>query len=221
MDRMGQVGIDAPRPSLHCSRSPRHEEGTRRSGNVVHLDGAASLREPRAALEPEVRNPSSEGPSNPWGLDDDMVLGIDILDEQHGRIARLLDSLASTPPSRRNAAWERLLSALSDHFALEDRMMAGAYTPRSVHRRDHDRFLSSLSRAASANEASTEILDTAQKWLSSHLKGMDADLAFFLREPELWLLRLESQLDRLADPEITTPHHPQSPRPIGRDEELP
>jgi hemerythrin-like metal-binding protein len=126
---------------------------------------------------------------------DPLHLGHEQLDEDHARLAGLIEAAEGAlseegGPERAGQILARLLEEARAHFDRERSLMERhAYPDLEAHARDHERLLEDLQGLASGAQAgraalSASTLARARSWLGDHILGRDVPLARYrLRQP--------------------------------------
>ena len=128
----------------------------------------------------------------PW--DDNFNTGIQIIDEQHRRLAKLLNHLAShiafTPD---NNFISQILNELTDyavyHFQTEEEIWA-TYLPHDgleiEHKAGHQRFIDTVLQLKAEQhqrplaEIAEEVLGFLARWLAAHILETDREMAYIV-----------------------------------------
>lgn len=118
-------------------------------------------------------------------------IGIDVIDQQHLRIVEYinqLDDIQSRPHSQKEI--QSVVNALVDytvsHFGFEESLQEEAGYPFiKAHKRVHELFIRRVSdfqkRLENNEDISDELNSLLILWLTSHIKGDDADYAACVR----------------------------------------
>jgi hemerythrin len=118
------------------------------------------------------------------------------IDEQHEELFRrvdsLIESMARGDRTEIGRLFEFLGSYVVEHFAAEERLMAGADFPGyGVHKAAHERFvrdLGELQRLWYSSDVGTDAIAVKARtwiadWLRTHIARTDQALANYLRAP--------------------------------------
>ncbi|MEI7607429.1 MAG: bacteriohemerythrin, partial [Rhodospirillaceae bacterium] len=125
-----------------------------------------------------------------------MLVGIDLIDEQHGFLIALFNTLIDRlndglSVAERDDMVGRLFEYTKYHFAAEEQVMASCgYAKRHSHRKQHDAFILNLKDLARNRELSPDdALELAQflsKWIQHHILVTDKEVgASVSEEPDL------------------------------------
>lgn len=123
--------------------------------------------------------------------EDEFLVGVPQLDEEHKRLLRLGACVASALALKNSDAIVRALltdidSFAEQHFANEEKMMAEyKYPGLESHRAEHESFrnrIRLLLAEADESRIGFRVLQMMQSWLKSHLMGCDREYARFFRE---------------------------------------
>lgn len=135
---------------------------------------------------------------------DDWTLDVGFMDEDHCRLAALVNRLArdfgvrpvsGQPPPRFHGpplaeALEELAQEARSHFQREEELMrTDQYPDFDDHKADHDLLLAELSvlvrelQDAKTEHLDASVLDTLKDWLLGHVLDFDRRLADFLKNP--------------------------------------
>jgi len=118
---------------------------------------------------------------------DKFRLGIDVVDREHRELVDLINRLhdavmAEDANTRVTVFFERLLVAMTTHFASEEEFMrASAYDQLERHQSDHERILEEIRDIMNAFEHAEEI-DSGdlgmrlEAWFARHFEAHDAPL---------------------------------------------
>lgn len=121
-------------------------------------------------------------------------MGIPVVDEYHVALYDQVNQLRAAMRSGDRAEAARMLQFLesyaADHFAAEERCMEEAgYPDLAEHRKRHEEFTRDLTarRAKLGGELATprllvDLSSWLADWLTDHIRGVDAEMARFLRE---------------------------------------
>ena len=128
-------------------------------------------------------------PSSDFEIDDELYLGIAVLDEDHRILCQCLEALlgahtTGADTERRDDAAQRLVDCAKAHFSREQQWMAAtSYGGFSAHQKEHQRLLGDLDIILSHVSANgeyalgDEVRGFLQDWLIDHIKGADRELA--------------------------------------------
>jgi hemerythrin-like metal-binding protein len=134
------------------------------------------------------QTPSPSGTSS-WS--DRYALGVEVIDQQHQRLFRLIDQLAwGIQQGNAEPALQSVFDELSDytktHFQTEEQLMAESGFPGGAgHREKHrglEASLADLVAKASRGEpwVSLETMNFLRQWLYHHIDDTDRQLAVHL-----------------------------------------
>lgn len=114
---------------------------------------------------------------------DEYSVGIRFLDEEHRHLINIINSLHAAMKNRTSQrAMEEILSALEDyaatHFLHEEELMTvHSYPALTSHRRQHQRFVSSLNAfqrdLAESTSISVKVFNFLSQWLRQHIMSQD------------------------------------------------
>ena len=113
---------------------------------------------------------------------DDLNIGIDVIDHQHMRIVEMLNHLHVAQMSLERLAVAEVIDELVDytmsHFAFEEELMEEAGYPFSAaHKRVHEVFTKRVSEYRLRFEAGEDIVDELRsmlsRWLFNHIRNDD------------------------------------------------
>jgi len=127
-----------------------------------------------------------------WGQE--LATGIEQIDAQHRQlyetVAQLHTLMRSHALSEVDVVLEALTHYASEHFATEEREMRSAgYPGYEAHRTAHLAFVQEFVRIRGTLEARptvsavVELSSWLSDWLREHVRGLDAEMARFLRPP--------------------------------------
>ncbi|HGG59014.1 MAG TPA: hypothetical protein ENK26_03735 [Gammaproteobacteria bacterium] len=139
-----------------------------------------------------------------FNWDDDLLIGVADLDEQHEACARLLerlfrvlfeaensgDSLPSTSIAELSRLFEDLHALISEHFLEEETLMREVDFPgRDNHIREHNMLRAELLHYKGTllhqdGGLDIKMLMRLKKWFVSHIVHKDRDFADFLKTRE-------------------------------------
>ncbi len=122
----------------------------------------------------------------------DLRVGNPVVDEDHGRLAFLINELTETVAARRSDRvmcdlLEELLAFAGEHFCREEQMMRRArFAGMARHKQQHDELLKELRLLVRAvgsghRRVDEETLDWLRGWMAGHVRGADREMAAFLR----------------------------------------
>ena len=123
---------------------------------------------------------------------DRFALGIDLIDQQHQTLFRLIDDLAiaiqhESSDAALQAIFEKLKEYTLTHFAAEEQLMARhGYTADEAHQDKHralEKSLAQLVVRAGNHEplVSLQTMNFLQQWLYQHIDDVDRQFAAFLK----------------------------------------
>lgn len=113
---------------------------------------------------------------------DDLNIGIDVIDNQHKRIVEMLNHLHAAQQSLQQLAVAEVIDELVDytmsHFAFEEELMEEAGYPFcAAHKRVHDIFGKRVSdyrlRFQAGEDVTDELRTMLSRWLFNHIRGDD------------------------------------------------
>lgn len=113
---------------------------------------------------------------------DDLNIGIDVIDQQHRRIIEMLNHLHVAQASMQRAAVGEVIDEVVDytlsHFAFEEELMEEAGYPFcAAHKRVHEVFIKRVSeyrmRFQAGEDISDELRTMLSRWLFNHIRGDD------------------------------------------------
>ncbi len=113
---------------------------------------------------------------------DDLNIGIDVIDQQHRRIIEMLNHLYVAQTSLQRAAVGEVIDEVVDytmsHFAFEEELMEEAGYPFcAAHKRVHEVFIKRVSeyrmRFQAGEDISDELRTMLSRWLFNHIRGDD------------------------------------------------
>ncbi len=160
------------------------------SAGKARPGGARSMAKP-AAAKPSLSHAKGNGDMIEWN--DDLVLGIREIDEQHKTLVNMINALHK---AMRSGKGSTVLTDLVDklaeysvyHFSAEEKLMEKCgYGGLLNHRGQHERFVKKVEefdrelhegKAAVTNEVMVFLKD----WLVNHIQGTDRKYAPFLKE---------------------------------------
>ncbi len=122
---------------------------------------------------------------------DDFNIGIDEVDHEHRELIGLINSLHAELGGERSgtrveACLGEILTAVSAHFALEEKIMrARHYDAFTDHKADHERLLDDLRDIMDGQAGGTALEDNVfsarlAEWFSAHFRTQDARLHRYL-----------------------------------------
>ncbi len=130
-------------------------------------------------------------------LEESEILGIDDIDEQHKKFAKLASELyellGQDKPETVKYLLNQIVSEIKTHFSTEEKYMKdNKYLNYFSHKQEHDRFYSKLLNLKDEIEAgktkvNLEILKSFKNWLKNHIELNDKKLAVYLLENEIKL----------------------------------
>lgn len=121
---------------------------------------------------------------------DDMNLGIDVIDTQHRRITDYINRLDEAHVGGFREEVGRVLKDLVDytqsHFGFEEALMEQyGYPYTKPHRKVHELFIQKVDeyvqRHKQGEDVTEELLDSLERWLTTHIKQEDTDYAKTMR----------------------------------------
>lgn len=146
---------------------------------------------------PILQSPQSTAPEaagDPFNMDwsDRFALGIDLMDQQHQVLFRLIDQLAKAiqegnPDQELKLIFTQLSDYTLTHFAAEEALMAKhGYPADQDHIENHRTLVYSLSDLVlKAKEGEPLVplkaMNFLRQWLYQHIDGTDRQFAEFLR----------------------------------------
>ncbi|MCU1203810.1 bacteriohemerythrin [Stenotrophomonas maltophilia] len=113
---------------------------------------------------------------------DDLNIGIDVIDQQHRRIIEMLNHLQVAQSSLQRAAVGEVIDEVVDytmsHFAFEEELMEEAGYPFcAAHKRVHEIFIKRVAeyrlRFQAGEDISDELRTMLSRWLFNHIRGDD------------------------------------------------
>ncbi len=113
---------------------------------------------------------------------DDLNIGIDVIDHQHMRIVEMLNQLHVAQQGVQRAAVADVMGELVDytmsHFAFEEELMEEAGYPFcAAHKRVHEIFGRRVSdyrlRFQAGEDVTDELRSMLSRWLFNHIRGDD------------------------------------------------
>lgn len=136
--------------------------------------------------------PESTGRNFNMDWSDRFALGIDLIDQQHQVLFRLIDQLAKaiqdeTSEAELQTIFRKLHDYTLTHFAAEERLMAHyAYPADQNHHESHralEHSLEQLVERAKTGEplVSIQTMNFLRLWLYNHIDGTDRQFAEFLK----------------------------------------
>jgi hemerythrin-like metal-binding protein len=141
---------------------------------------------------PHSTAPESTGGQFNMDWSDRFALGIELIDQQHKVLFRLIDQLArAIQDETSEAELQTIFAELHDytrtHFATEERLMAQyAYPADQDHHASHralEHTLEQLVERAKSGEplVSIQTMNFLRLWLYNHIDGTDRQFADFLK----------------------------------------
>lgn len=141
---------------------------------------------------PHSTAPESTGRQFNMDWSDRFALGIDLMDQQHKVLFRLIDQLAQAIQHETSEAeLQNIFGQLHDytltHFATEERLMAQyAYPADQDHQASHrtlEQTLEQLVERAKGGEplVSIQTMNFLRLWLYNHIDGTDRQFADYLK----------------------------------------
>lgn len=141
---------------------------------------------------PHSTAPEATGGKFNMDWSDRFALGIDLIDQQHKVLFRLIDQLAQaiqheTSEAELQAVFAKLHEYTLTHFATEERLMAQyAYPADKNHHESHrtlEHSLEQLVERAKSGEplVSLQTMNFLRLWLYNHIDGTDRQFADFLK----------------------------------------
>lgn len=140
------------------------------------------------------RSAAPESADAPFNMDwsDRFAVGIEIIDQQHQVLFRLIDQLAKaiqndTSESELEIIFSRLHEYTRSHFATEEKLMAEhGYPADQAHHVSHralEQSLATLIERAGGGEplVSLQAMNFLRQWLYHHIGDVDRQLAEFLK----------------------------------------
>ncbi|GAB2459710.1 hypothetical protein GCM10027082_08260 [Comamonas humi] len=117
---------------------------------------------------------------------DSLLLGHAAIDEEHGRLAELIDRMQRAGVPDMVPALEAVLRHAAAHFAAENELMlATGFPPRDCHIREHEAVLASLRGVRKRLEHGE--VDVARRlagelaaWFPAHVQHLDSALSHWL-----------------------------------------
>ena len=136
--------------------------------------------------------PESADASFSMDWSDRFAVGIDIIDQQHQVLFRLIDQLAKaiqneTSEAELQSIFSKLHEYTLTHFATEEQLMVQhGYPADKDHLENHralEQSLSQLSSRAQGGEplVSLQAMNFLRQWLYHHIDDVDRQLAEFLK----------------------------------------
>lgn len=136
--------------------------------------------------------PESTGRQFNMDWSDRFALGIDLMDQQHQVLFRLIDQLAKAIQDETSEAeLQPIFAKLHDytltHFAAEEQLMAQyGYSADQNHHESHralEQSLEQLVERAKSGEplVSIQTMNFLRLWLYNHIDGVDRQFADFLK----------------------------------------
>jgi hemerythrin len=121
-------------------------------------------------------------------IDDGNLTGITEIDEQHRKLARLMNKLNSAwrhgqPTQVLMELFDNLIAATAEHFETEGRLMAQCgYQEQRQHEKQHALLLDEAMRLRNGVKDGGELLalQTMKDWLLNHIAHSDKSLASYL-----------------------------------------
>lgn len=122
---------------------------------------------------------------------ENLITGIDIIDEQHQALFKLINNLEEIKESKES--FHRALSELqiyvSNHFKTEEEYMRYmSYPDFSNHKDCHDKFikdyklmLKKLSSAENHLNLASEFIAFVEMWIQEHYTSVDVKMAEYIR----------------------------------------
>lgn len=145
----------------------------------------------------KIQTPQTSAPAStdaPFSMDwsDRFVLGIDLIDQQHQVLFRLIDQLAKAiqdedSPDELQQVFDKLKEYTLTHFAAEEHLMAQhAYRGDREHQENHHALAHSLAQLVERAKTgqplvSLETMNFLRQWLYHHIDDVDRQFAEFLK----------------------------------------
>jgi hemerythrin len=123
---------------------------------------------------------------------DEFEIGIEPVDDDHKELVDLINAIheeliGAKASDRLQRFFHQLHTAISEHFALEERIMGGlGYDDVDAHKTDHEQLLNEIQgimeRQARGGYAGseTDLAHRLRAWFMDHFSAMDAPLHVFL-----------------------------------------
>ncbi len=121
---------------------------------------------------------------------ENLITGIDIIDEQHQALFKLINNLDEISKSKQNfhSALLELQIYVSNHFKTEEEYMRYmSYPDFSNHKDCHDKFikdyktlLKKLSSAENQLDLAMEFTEFVETWIQEHYTNVDVKMAEFI-----------------------------------------
>lgn len=121
-------------------------------------------------------------------IDESLLLGIDVIDDQHRNLARLMNKLNSAWRHGQSqqelvALFDNLIAETAEHFETEGHLMAQcAYQDLRSHEKEHALLLDEAMRLRQHLSEGGELLamQTIKDWLVNHIAYADKPMARFM-----------------------------------------
>lgn len=150
---------------------------------------------------PKPKSPETAGAVFSMDWSDRFALGVDIIDQQHQVLFRLIDQLAKAiqndnPDEELQAIFSKLHDYTLTHFATEELLMAEhGYVGDLDHHENHralEHALEQLVERAKKGEplVSLQAMNFLRQWLYHHIDDVDRQLAKFLKEQGIGAVHL-------------------------------
>ncbi len=128
-----------------------------------------------------------------YAWDQSFAVGIPQIDAQHKQLFGMVNELHQAMKSGQSKSvvgqtLERLVAYTMTHFKDEEALMrAKSYSELAQHKQIHDQFTARIKKCQEDHRAGSlavnvVLLDTLQKWLTEHVKGIDAKYASVLKQ---------------------------------------
>lgn len=121
---------------------------------------------------------------------ENLITGIDIIDEQHQALFKLINNLDEIRESKEsfNRALLELQIYVSSHFKTEEEYMRYmSYPDFSNHKDCHDKFiedykslLKKLSSAENSMDLASEFIEFVETWIKEHYTNVDVKMAEYI-----------------------------------------
>lgn len=116
-----------------------------------------------------------------------LLLGQVPIDDEHERLAWLIERMQRASASDMAQALEAVIAHAASHFAAENELMVGTqFPPRDCHIREHDAVLSTLRGVLRRLDCIDEIsvayrlADELAAWFPAHVQHLDSALSHWL-----------------------------------------
>ena len=163
-------------------------------GNCNFIDLAQDMSKTATAKmhSPQPTAPESAGAAFSMDWSDRFALGIDLIDQQHQVLFRLIDQLAKaiqddTSADELKQIFDKLNEYTLTHFAAEESLMARyGYTGDHEHQENHRALAHSLAQLVERAKTgeplvSLQTMNFLRQWLYGHIDDVDRQFADFLK----------------------------------------